>query len=324
MYCHSYVEGVSSASDLRRCLSRRSRPLASPPRRCRRSSRRVSVAATRAVQLGKRLVRPVRDGESPPCADRGARWRRREDQVRRDGGSFEAGRALVARPRSEARRAYSGDAHEHDAAVGDDARRDPARPRRDSGDASADRARPRGPARARRREAHRHRQRGRREADRSEPRRPQALHRSSCELGRFRDCTRSTGRARTGADPRARSALAVLHLGHDRAAQARAAHARELSDRPPLDDVLDRPARRRHPPQHQLAGLGQARVVEPVRTWNAGATILVHDQARFAASRTFAVLRDYEVTRLCAPPTVWRDVDPRIARREAGRLARAG
>ncbi len=40
--------------------------------------------------------------------------------------------------------------------------------------------------------------------------------------------------------------------------------------------------------------------------WNAGATILVHDQARFTPSRTFAVLRDYQVTTLCAPPTVWR------------------
>jgi acetyl-CoA synthetase len=40
--------------------------------------------------------------------------------------------------------------------------------------------------------------------------------------------------------------------------------------------------------------------------WNAGATILVHDQARFSASRTLGVLRDHAVTTLCAPPTVWR------------------
>jgi len=40
--------------------------------------------------------------------------------------------------------------------------------------------------------------------------------------------------------------------------------------------------------------------------WNAGATVLVHDQARFSASRTLGVLRDHEVTTLCAPPTVWR------------------
>ena len=40
--------------------------------------------------------------------------------------------------------------------------------------------------------------------------------------------------------------------------------------------------------------------------WNAGATIVVHDQARFSASRTLAVLRDHAINTLCAPPTVWR------------------
>jgi acetyl-CoA synthetase len=40
--------------------------------------------------------------------------------------------------------------------------------------------------------------------------------------------------------------------------------------------------------------------------WNAGATILVHDQARFSASRTLKVLREHAVNTLCAPPTVWR------------------
>ena len=40
--------------------------------------------------------------------------------------------------------------------------------------------------------------------------------------------------------------------------------------------------------------------------WNAGATILVHDQPRFSAARAIGVLRDHAVTTLCAPPTVWR------------------
>jgi acetyl-CoA synthetase len=40
--------------------------------------------------------------------------------------------------------------------------------------------------------------------------------------------------------------------------------------------------------------------------WNAGATILVHDAPRFAAKRTLEVLREHDVTTLCAPPTVWR------------------
>ncbi len=40
--------------------------------------------------------------------------------------------------------------------------------------------------------------------------------------------------------------------------------------------------------------------------WNAGATIVVHDQTRFSASRTLDVLRDHAINTLCAPPTVWR------------------
>jgi len=42
--------------------------------------------------------------------------------------------------------------------------------------------------------------------------------------------------------------------------------------------------------------------------WNAGATILVHDAPRFSAKRSLEVLREHEVTTLCAPPTVWRMV----------------
>jgi acetyl-CoA synthetase len=40
--------------------------------------------------------------------------------------------------------------------------------------------------------------------------------------------------------------------------------------------------------------------------WNAGATVLVHDGARFSPRRTIEVLRAEAVTTLCAPPTVWR------------------
>ncbi len=40
--------------------------------------------------------------------------------------------------------------------------------------------------------------------------------------------------------------------------------------------------------------------------WNAGATVLVHDATRFSATRSIEVLRQHEVTSLCAPPTVWR------------------
>ena len=63
-----------------------------------------------------------------------------------------------------------------------------------------------------------------------------------------------------GADAGRRPAAAVLHVGHDGQAQAGAAHAPQLPGRPPVDDVLDRPAARRRAPQHLLARLGQARV----------------------------------------------------------------
>ncbi len=40
--------------------------------------------------------------------------------------------------------------------------------------------------------------------------------------------------------------------------------------------------------------------------FNAGATVFVHNYARFNARRTLEVLARHEVTTLCAPPTVWR------------------
>lgn len=40
--------------------------------------------------------------------------------------------------------------------------------------------------------------------------------------------------------------------------------------------------------------------------FNAGATVFVHNYARFNARRTLEVLARHEITTLCAPPTVWR------------------
>ena len=57
-----------------------------------------------------------------------------------------------------------------------------------------------------------------------------------------------------------RPAAALLHVGNDRKAQARAALPPVLSDRPPHDDVRNRPPARRRPSQCRLAGLGQARL----------------------------------------------------------------
>ncbi len=40
--------------------------------------------------------------------------------------------------------------------------------------------------------------------------------------------------------------------------------------------------------------------------WNAGATIFIFNYARFSAPALLEVLQKYQVTSLCAPPTVWR------------------
>jgi len=40
--------------------------------------------------------------------------------------------------------------------------------------------------------------------------------------------------------------------------------------------------------------------------WNAGATVFAHSGARFEAKKTLAMVSRFEVTTLCAPPTVWR------------------
>jgi len=40
--------------------------------------------------------------------------------------------------------------------------------------------------------------------------------------------------------------------------------------------------------------------------FNAGATVFVHNYARFVPRRTLEVLEAHEITTLCAPPTVWR------------------
>jgi acetyl-CoA synthetase len=42
--------------------------------------------------------------------------------------------------------------------------------------------------------------------------------------------------------------------------------------------------------------------------WNAGATVLIHNVARFAAAPLLDLLVDRDVTTFCAPPTVWRMV----------------
>ena len=77
----------------------------------------------------------------------------------------------------------------------------------------------------------------------------------------YADAARRAGALRARRrDQGERSAAALFHLGHHREAQARAAQPPELPGRLAVDDVLDRAAAGRHPPQHLVARLGQARL----------------------------------------------------------------
>ena len=90
-------------------------------------------------------------------------------------------------------------------------------------------------------------------------------HRRS-RLAPLRGIADRAGRVRAGrAHPRERPAAALLHLGDDLAAEAGRPHPRQLPGRPPVHHVLDRHQARRRAPQHLLARLGEARLVEPVR-----------------------------------------------------------
>ena len=197
---------------------------------------------------------------------------RGEAELRRDERALQPGGELPARERREARRLHAGHAAERGAAVGDHARGDETRRAGEPGHHAAHPGRPRRPHRARQ-----HPPRGRRRGREPKIRRPagQVLAhpggRRSAGLdavpaGRFR---RRRLRAR-GRDPRRRSLAALLHLGHHREAEDGAAHAPELPGRPPVDHVLARPARRRRALQHQLAGLGQARLELLVRAVERG------------------------------------------------------
>ena len=103
----------------------------------------------------------------------------------------------------------------------------------------------------------------------------------------WRSLRRSRGAPRSSRpmadDMRTRSAAALLHVRHHREAQAGAAHAPELSGRPPVDDVLDRAAaRRRH---WNISSPGWAKHAWSCffAPWNAAATIFIFNYARFQA-----------------------------------------
>ena len=174
----------------------------------------------------------------------------------------------LARARRRARRPAAADARQCRAAMDRAAGGDEARPGGHPGAAAARGGRRRRTAVARPR-APRRRRGGRCGEVRGAQRRPAGARRRRRRAGGLA----RLGRAHAGepafragrADAAERPAAALFYFRHHGAAEAGAAHARELSGRPSDDHVRARPAARRHASQHFLARLGQARVVECLR-----------------------------------------------------------
>jgi len=242
-----------------------------PPHGLRRRHGGVPLAAAAALQLGHRLVRRIRPQQHP---DRAAHRPRRRRQAAR--GLRDLRRALRAQhPRRELApwtrrregRSHPRDAPQHAAPLGAHARRDEARRSDHPRHHAAYPRRPRRPHLPRQRAPRRRRSVGRRKAGRF--RRAQdaaAGGRQRARLDPVRRCARREERAALARAHRAgRSASALLHLGHHRAAEAGPAHAAELPGGALLHHVLDWYARRRRAREHQLAGLGQARLEQLLR-----------------------------------------------------------
>ena len=238
--------------------------------------------AAYALQLGAGLLR--RHGRRQHAhGSLGGRGRRHGDApvLRPDGGALQPGGQLHARGRDAARRPAADDARQRGAALGPHAGGHQDGGGRDPGDDAAGGRRPARPPGARQRAPRRHRsgQHGeiRGVAGRLQPhlRRRHRPRLDSLRGGLPPRPGLHPGRP----DPRGRPAAALFHLGHDHQAQARAAHAPELHDRPPLDHVLDRPAAGRRAPEHQLPGLGQARLELLLRALERG-LLRLHLQLR--------------------------------------------
>ncbi|CAM5245538.1 AMP-binding protein [Streptomyces californicus] len=107
-------------------------------------------------------------------------------------------------------------------------------------------------------------------------------------------------------DRRRRAADALLHLRHHRQPRAGRAHPCVVPRGPLGDDVLDRPPARRRAPEHLLARLGQARLVQPLRPLDRRGHRLHLQLHAFDPNRLMAEMDRSGITSFCAPPTVWR------------------
>ena len=145
-------------------------------------------------------------------------------------------------------------------------------------------------------------------------------------LARLRDVAAGAATLRAGRPDRGPTDPLLLYFTsrHHRAAEAGRAHPRQLPGRAPVDDVLDRPAARRRAPEHLVARAGPStRGSACSRRGTPGRRSSVQLAAlrRAVAARR---ARAHRVTTLCAPPTVWRMLDPAGPRVLPVVAARAG
>ncbi|EAY70907.1 Non-ribosomal peptide synthetase [Burkholderia dolosa AU0158] len=291
----------------------RTRFSAAPSHRLRNRIPRFPVAGARRVQLGARLLRS--DGarqRSARAVDRRCGDRQRRSVfVRADVRALVADRELAACDRRRARRPDPADAAEPRRAVGRDAGRDEARRDRIARDHAAvgrRRARPRADRRREIRDRRRARD-GEIRTGRPRPRAEDRRRRTARRLARDERRLRGERRVRTGRrHARERSDAAVFHVGHDVEAEARRAYAPHLSGRSPVDNVLDRPGSR-------ATSIWKTSVRRAGRkNWGSGlvaavdwaAVVFAFNYARFEPKLVLEALVRYQVTTLCAPPTVWR------------------
>ena len=274
--------------------------------------RAVSAGRRWTTSTGRSTIRRRRAGNDRPGAAhrRGGRQRGRAVRSPSCPSARTGSPTACARSGVRPRRPHAADARQRGRALGDHPRRDEARRRRHPRHAAA---RPRRSADRVERGRVAPRRRRRPPTPRSSTTCPATTRGSPSAADapgwqHYADATpQPTAFEPDGATQRRRPAAALLHVGHDGAAEAGAAHARELSGRPPLDDVLDRSAAGRRPPATSARPAGPStRGAASSRPWNAEATVFIFNYARFDAAALLDALARSGVTTLCAPPTVWR------------------
>ena len=293
----------------------------------------LPLAAARPLQLGARLLRRLRRA----ATTRPALWIVDDDgsedkaHLRARSPTRSNRSPTTCAPRRPARRPHAADARPTCVPLWEiDARGDQARRRHHPGDDAARRtddlrdrlergdvAPRRSPTRGRRRKfAALH---GR--ATRASP----SARRAAGWL-RFDDARRSAGATFAPDGPTRADDPLLLYFtsGTTAQAQAGAAHAPELSGRPPVDDVLDRPAARATSTNISSPGWAKHAWSCFFAPWNAGATVFIYNYARFNAQAAAGCARALPRHHAVRAADGLAHADPGGSRGVSGRAARAG